>query len=55
MIATQLKIANRREVFRYMRTKYLRTCEAHQIRTPTLYICKWSVWYRLQKITRNQE
>ncbi len=27
MIATQLKIANRREVFRYMRTKYLRTGE----------------------------
>ena len=29
--------------------------EAHQIRTPTLYIYKWSVWYRLQKVTRNQE
>lgn len=27
MIAAQLKIANRREVFRYMRTKYLRTGE----------------------------
>ena len=27
MIATQLRIANRREVFRYMRTKYLRTGE----------------------------
>lgn len=26
------------------------TAEAHQIRKPTLYICKWSVWYRLQKV-----
>ena len=29
--------------------------EAHQIRTPTLYICQWSVWYRLQKVTQNPE
>ena len=28
-----------------------RSAEAHQIRKPTLYICKWSVWYRLQKVT----
>ena len=48
-----------REFSRYLTARgiaaYLIPTEAHQIRTPTLYIYKWSVWYRLQKVTRNQE
>lgn len=39
------------DVISYLLIQSFRPAEAHQIRKHTLYICKWSVWYRLQKVT----